>query len=249
MNRRAIIISNPGEPGAENFCEGVNKDVTSYTRFLKTPIGGLWFDAEVIHYARPSTAEVLGAVADLARVEYSVIIFSGHGFYSTTRHTTVLELRHGEQVDATALRLRSGRQSLILDCCREKHPELPHEISFGMRVLKAAPRISPEQCRRFYDQRILECPQELVVLYACGVGQTAADLSDTGGVYSHNLITGASEWAENLEINTSTNYSILSIATAHERAATRVQRTRGDRQTPVIEKPRSEPYYPFCVVA
>lgn len=249
MNRRALIISNPGEVGAENYCAGVNKDVESYTRFFRAPIGGLWGTTEVIHHGRPSAADVRRAIADLSRVEYSVVVFSGHGYYSTTSRSTVLELRTGQEIDANELRVRSGRQSLIIDCCREKHPELPREIQFGMRVLKAAAQINPEECRRYYDKRIMECPTELVVLYACGIGQKASDMSETGGIYSHSLLTEASEWAERLEIDTSRNYNILSIATAHERAAARVQRTRGDRQTPAIEKPRSEPYYPFCVVA
>ena len=42
MTRKALIISNPGELGAENYCEGVKKDVANYKNFLMSAAGGGW---------------------------------------------------------------------------------------------------------------------------------------------------------------------------------------------------------------
>ena len=40
MTRKALIISNPGEIGAENYCEGVLKDVENFKNYLQSPKGG-----------------------------------------------------------------------------------------------------------------------------------------------------------------------------------------------------------------
>lgn len=42
MKRKMLIIANPGERDAENYCEGVNQDVTRYHRFFTSIQGGAW---------------------------------------------------------------------------------------------------------------------------------------------------------------------------------------------------------------
>ena len=36
MKKKILIISNPGAVGAENYCEGVKKDVENYKKYLNT---------------------------------------------------------------------------------------------------------------------------------------------------------------------------------------------------------------------
>ena len=80
-------------------------------------------------------------------------------------------------------------------------------------------------------------------------GQVSEDDSERGGVYSYNLIGCAEKWAENNETNTNFNFDIMSVLAAHDNAKRAVERIEGDDQTPQIEKPRSMPYFPFCIVA
>lgn len=248
MTRKALIISNPGEQGAENYCEGVLTDVKNYQNFLTSPIGGLWSTSEITSMPRPSVAEVEEEAAKLLTYDYSLVVFSGHGGYSTKLQSTILELRKNQEIDSAKLRQSSGRQTMILDCCREKCDALPTLIELAEKLARARPRINPQDCRRYYDKRIEECAEELIVMYACATGQRAGD-SEKGGAYSHYLIDGAQQWADTNRCDTSKNYSILSAVQAHETAIPKVKNLRGDRQTPQIEKPRSEPYFPFCVVA
>lgn len=58
MKRQALLIANPGESGASNYCEGVNRDCDSYPLFLKAPFGGAWYGNEIEILRRPSAAEV-----------------------------------------------------------------------------------------------------------------------------------------------------------------------------------------------
>jgi hypothetical protein len=88
-----------------------------------------------------------------------------------------------------------------------------------------------------------------VVLYSCASGQLSEDDSQRGGVYSYNLIDCAEKWANNNETNTNFNFDIMSVVAAHNIAKSSVERIEGDNQTPQIEKPRSTPYFPFCIVA
>lgn len=47
LSKFALIIGYSGEPGEENFCEGVYTDVETYERYLKSIHGGAWNDDEI----------------------------------------------------------------------------------------------------------------------------------------------------------------------------------------------------------
>ena len=245
MNRRAVIISNPGETGDEEWLGGVLKDVEHYRAFLLSSIGGLWRRSEVVEMSRPSAAAVRQEVKTLPTYDYVLVIFTGHGWYSTDLESTVLTLRRGQEIDSAELRLATASQTLILDCCRRKHPGMPEVRSLIADMAKAAPAIHPDDCRKYYNRRIRECGSELVVMHACEAGEAAGDDSQKGGVYSYNLLRSSKAWAGTSPVDTSENYAILSVVQAHGATVPLVRQS----QTPHIEKPRTGPYYPFCVVA
>jgi len=58
MIKRALLITNPGEKGADNFCRGVYVDVENYRQHLTSAVGGAWEEKEIIHLDRPSVALV-----------------------------------------------------------------------------------------------------------------------------------------------------------------------------------------------
>jgi len=248
LNRKAVIISNPGESGSEDYCAGVHKDVANYQSFLTSPVGGLWYGSEITAMNRPSVAEVRTKMSELSTCDYALILFCGHGWYSTTLDSTCIELRDGEQIDSAELRLRSTSETLILDCCRRKGPFIPTVRALDEKLAKAGPTINPADCRKYYDKRIQECDGGLVVMYACSTGEFANDDSEKGGLYSYNLLSGSKGWARTSSIDTSTKADILSVVSAHEQAASLIQQA-GGRQTPHIEKPKTSPYFPFCIVA
>ena len=249
MNRKAVIISNPGESGAENYCRGVLRDVANYRSFLLSPLGGLWRDFEILEMSRPSAAEVRERANGLSGSDYAFVVFAGHGWYSTSLNSTVIELRDGQEIDSAVLRSGASKQTLILDCCRKKSPAIPAVLTDSMRFAKRGPAVNPEECRKYYDKCIADCASGLVVMHACSIGEVAGDDEQKGGYYSHSLLGESGAWVESLTIDTSRQYKSRSVAEAHNAAVPRVQQISGNRQTPSIEKPRTAPYYPFCIVA
>jgi hypothetical protein len=118
------------------------------------------------------------------------------------------------------------------------------------RVMKAARSvIHPEDCRTYYDRAISNCPNGIVVLFACAIDETAGDVSAQGGLYSYSLISSADAWSRETYVDTTKECYPLSVVAAHNLAVQRVSKMSGGGQTPNIEKPRSEPYFPFCIIS
>ena len=249
MTRHALIITNPGEAGAENYCAGVNKDAENYRGFLLSPIGGYWQESEIKHLHRPTLVDVRQEIKTLPYYDYVVVVFSGHGWYSTTIRSTVLILRQGQEMDCAEFRACNTKQTMIIDCCREESIGLPLQKAVKEGLARAATQLHPADCRLYYDKRVEECSNELVVTYACGISERSGDDSQRGGVYSYSLLDASIAWAQSLDIDTARFCQILAVPAAHDLAVPRVQRIRAGRQTPAIEKPRSGPYFPFCIVA
>jgi hypothetical protein len=243
----ALIISNPGEVGDEHYCAGVNKDVTHYQEFLKADYGGFWYDGEIDRLPRPTASEVRLALTKLRYVDYSLVIFSGHGYYSSLYRSTILELKKGEQIDSAELRNASSKQTIILDCCRKVYPPVRIEEHL-LKAYAAKPRRDAERCRRLYDEQIVRCGSSMVIAYSCATGEGAGDDSQTGGIYSFNLLYGCRRWAEDSTVGFPVEAQTLSIVAAHNLTASVVTRLRA-QQHPEIERDRSGAYFPFCVVA
>ncbi len=248
MKRQALLIANPGEIGAPNYCEGVNRDCESYPPFLKAPFGGSWYESEIEILRKPSTSQVRLALSKVKTADYGLVIFTGHAYYMQSKKTTMLELRRGEEIDSMELRTGAQKQSVILDCCRVIAVERVRKAIFAEAMQKRAD-MSLNECRKYYDKRIADCPSGLTVLWACAIGETAGDDKANGGYYSDSLLDAAETWAMSSTIDTSRNVDILDVVVAHGKASSLVYRLSGGRQNPNIEKPRSNPYFPFAIVA
>jgi hypothetical protein len=243
MTRKALIITNSGEPGDENYCNGVNLDREAYRTFLDSAAGGWWFASEIQTLDRPRVADVMIAVQSLKAVDYSVVIFSGHACHSTASGDTVLELSDGHDLESSYLRV-GRRQTIILDCCR-----VPGLAYFRKALLFEAARaqvLDGRKCRAAYDQAIALAGVGITTLYACAVGEYAYDDSRQGGAYSYNLLQGASDWAEDNQVAARFEPRTLSVLAAHNAAAARLAQRKGEKQTPTIDNPRP---FPFAVVA
>ncbi|MCX6168664.1 MAG: caspase family protein [Ignavibacteriales bacterium] len=249
IKRRAIIIGNPGEIGAVNYCDGVNKDLQNYKSFLTSPLGGLWYDNEIEVLLKPNLKKTREALGKLKDYDYTKVIFSGHGEYSSSVKSTILELNKVETIDLNELRKGSPRQTIIVDCCRKIAKSVLVK-SFQERMIKLSDHVTNKQsCRMYYDKCIEECTEALLVLYSCNIDEVSNDDSARGGYYSFSLIDSAEEWENNDSTDTSKFYNIFSLPVAHEKASIKTKRLSGDRQNPQIEKPKEEKYFPFAVIA
>lgn len=122
-SRRALLISNPGEIGAENYCKGVYVDIRNYTRLLLSPQGGSWDPSEIRHLDRPTAQNVRDWLAYFSTHDYVLVMFTGHGWYSSVDRDRILELGNKEKLQSIELRKGSSKRTIILDCCQKVYAE------------------------------------------------------------------------------------------------------------------------------
>lgn len=253
--RKALLISNPGETGAENYCKGVFVDVRNYSRMLCSPHGGAWQQGDIVHLSRPSKTELREAVKGLAPYTYSFIVFSGHGWYSSVERCNVLTLRKGEEVASLELLAGASRRTVILDCCRKVYHETIEEsvkraMLFNTAALSAGRQADPAKCRALFLDLVSKTPTGVVEISSCNIGETAGDDETQGGRYSSSLIAAADMWADaETKKPLWSGDNSASIVAAHTQAADGTQRRSGGTQNPTITKPRSGDYFPFTVFA
>lgn len=256
LKRRALLISNAGEPGEENYCKGVAVDIANYKRFLQESHGGAWESAEIRHVDRPSEKEVEAEIDVLRLFEYSFVAFAGHGWYSSADQATALTLRKGERISSIKLRKNASRRTIVLDCCREirKESALSEAMEKKAMVFAAASqkrRPNRILCRQLFDQQIGSASEGLVVLHSSTPPEISGDDERLGGYYTANLIGTANAWAaDEADKMWSTASDVFSVVSAHDLAAKQTVLRSGGKQNPTIEKPRtSANFFPLGVFA
>lgn len=246
MNRKALLIGGPGVKGADGYLRGVERDLEGYRTFLCSPLGGAWQDGEIATFLSPNRAQVDAALRILTTADYSVTLFSGHGRHSAVTQSTIVELQSGIELDSDRLRSGAPKHILILDCCRVEVPEGLEEALAKMD--QQGPSLHPDDCRRYYDERIAACDVGLVVLHACSVDETAGEIATRGGIYSIALLGAAEQWWRLSRVDTRNYYDIQSVVSAHDLAVPEVKRLSGNRQNPVIQMPRVKLFFPLAVI-
>ncbi len=254
VTRRALLISNPGEAGAENYCKGVYADMRNYDRFLNAAHGGWWFAQEIVARERPSRDEVRRLVKEMSSADYLFIGFAGHGWFSSKDNATVLTLRKGEELSSLELLIGGAKRTIILDCCREIHNESALEKVAELRSLnlsRAEVKRKPvgQLCRSLFDQEIVKAGNEAVILHSSTPPEKSGDDERVGGHYTSSVIGCADEWAGEVAETSWRNNVAMSVVVAHDVASPETTRRRAGKQKPYIEKPKSGPYFPFAVFA
>lgn len=108
MKRKMLIIANPGERDAENYCEGVNQDVPRYHRFFTSIQGGAWKTDEIKTLIRPEPREVDLALSELKSADYSMVIFCGHGYSRKTEQRWSSSIKTAITIQTTLSRAQLG---------------------------------------------------------------------------------------------------------------------------------------------
>ncbi len=261
MKRRILIITNPGVVGSSTYCEGVNKDRENYLSFFKSAIGGYYSESEIRLLDKQSVLRIREELRLLQSdiIDFSIIIFCGHGWYSTTNETNILCINDNEQFDSIEFRRNYKKRIIIEDNCREKHAEyifdsLQKSINAIHFFGEGGKIINPEQCKYYYNKRIEECPEQLIYSTGCNIGETAGDSSSKGGYYSSSLLKETRGMVENaLKItDISKVYKIFNFPACHDSAVPKVRTLSDNKQNPQIEKPRFSnnlSHLPFAVIA
>lgn len=246
MKRKALIIGSPQKGSGANYLPGVEKDVENYYTYLLSALGGAWRPDEITILIDPDKTSVLIQRDRLRAVDYSFVVFAGHGSHPKAGGPTLVDLRRDVSLSEDELKIGAARHTLILDCCRK----LERDISMEALVAKSASfsearSLSLTNCRLYFDQQVTKCSSGLVTLYACAVDETSNESGTTGGHYTSSLMRTATEWKGDMR----SSLGSLSITEAHDHAAEIVARRSGGRQNPQKDSPRTTPHFPFAVVA
>lgn len=233
MKRKALIIGAP-----DSAIPGVKADMKNYYAYLTSRTGGLWRADEIDVLENPSRKLTLEKVSMLRYVDYSFVLFGGHGSYSTSDRATKLVVGGREQVFDHELMYGAERRTVIIDACRNiPTPSAVRTLrKIAMDSMAFASAIDP---RKVFDAAVMLCPPSLTAIHSCSIDESAGD-NERGGTYSRALLDAAYEW------NGSAS-SVLTIDDAHTKAAEWTLRERGGSQHAQCTSGRGTQKFPFAV--
>lgn len=239
MKRRALIIGAP-----DSTIKGVYDDMKNYRAFMTSFAGGAWYDHEIVTLENPSKYEVQAQIKLLEGVDYSLVVFAGHGEYSRVYQATMLYINAQTKIEEHELKFGAPRRTLIIDACRVLAKET---IVEGM-VRKASIAMDHYQdssaSRALFESSVMACYPGLAVLYSCDIGEGAGDTPGRGGRYSSAFLEASGDWAES---SNTPSGAALSISDVHDRANPLVIKRSGGTQNPRADLPRNIPRFPFAV--
>lgn len=246
MKKKILIISNPGKIGDENYCEGVNRDVDNYINFFTSSGGGSWYSTEIECLKQPDITTVKKTLDNMKDLDFSIIIFTGHGYSNNEK--TYIELKPADNtlndLCVDNLRINDKKRIIIVDCCRKECNLLSNMNESFAEIIEKS-NSSRVDTRALYEGYIRNADNMNIIMYSCDWGETSGDDSRKGGYYTSSLLKICKEYLEQNNRALSSGY--LSAVEAHEKAKPYVKKLKND-QNPQIEKPRSGEYLPFAVV-
>lgn len=236
MNRRAILI---GASPISDPIPGVYADLNTWHDFLCSNIGGAWDNSEIRvvdkHYTRQ---EIIAAVNSVKMVDYSLIVFAGHGetvIGNLPWSQTLLHLTDDESILERDLNPGTPRCTLVLDCCR-KSPEIIEEaISFTDKSAAFKAQKSSIAYRTLYDKYLMSAESGLVTIYSTEIGYGAADKYS----FSQHMIYQAREWVKQ-------NKGVLSLSEGVFLASESIKQIN-PQQTPEYQGGRRLRHFPLAV--
>lgn len=199
MNRHLILISNPGNPNANNYVPETDMAIERWKFFFQSPIGGYWRDDEICCYDEhhPISSDEfrrIMMVLDTAQCDYSVVVFCGHGCATS-------DLRDAIQLpiptvgndnlfpvnDLLGINGAIVRRTLILDACRSIVPFTSQQL-FEQRQYSEVFNIDGIECVKYYNSLIMESNPHVEILQSTNLHNRAYG-STTGSVYADTVMS------------------------------------------------------------
>lgn len=238
LNRKALIIyCNNTSSGS---LPGPAADNNNLINYLTSNLGGCWDFSEIISLPNPSISTVRNTINNqFTNVEYSLVVFSGHGFIAGPNNTQYIELLDGD-ISINEIVTKAIRQSIIIDACRN----IIHPININeSRNMTALQNFlgDIENTRVIFDNAIRQCDQGISVLYSASANESSVD-SQLGGAYLYSFIKSAEIWGRNNNTN-----RILTIRDAHYNCIPYMKRNFVTTQNPVMQSEKRMFYFPFGV--
>lgn len=198
MNRRLLLLNNPGIPGTKNYAPSVFEATERYKAFFKSSLGGCWDDGEIMEMPANLDKDCqivwLSAAIDTLNslTDYSIIVFTGHGGAVVQGYGTVecVQLSGGNLYPINSLLATQTqvKRTVIIDACRcftwLNESEQLDKDKAALKVLTKD--LNNTDCRDYYNALISEMPIHWELIQSTQYGQVA-HASQTGSVFCDSL--------------------------------------------------------------
>jgi hypothetical protein len=243
MTRNVFIIAAPLSPEQAPFYNGVKRDVSNFYNYFRSPMGGAFYPGEIHILENPDWPSLVVKML-LNRADYSIVVFSGHGYAGIPCCLTKLKIN--ERVSRSALDIArvnpAKKQLFIVDSCRnyftEKSNQTDLENSLEETMVFTS-ELDVMSARHAFEVGIRKAKEGLQVIYSCSPNEPSK-ISESGSYFSKSLFESVMNWAGNRDVN-----DILLGSGAHK-MATNYLRGFTRRQTPHIEF-NNGANFPFAV--
>lgn len=241
MNRKALIIyctdTNSGE------LTGPKMDNENIRKYLKSDVGGQWYDNEIISLENPTIGKVKRCIAnEFDDADYSFIVFTGHGGIDETDGQDYLEVVDGDMSLSTLL-TNAPRQTLIIDACRGYFRRIPDSLQKSFSNVYEYFSGHPNT-RIIFDRAVSQAEEGLTVLYSASANQSSLD-TNKGGAYLYSLLSICKEWEEDVK----GKEGYLDLKNAHEIACEYLRDNFLTTQKPAMNMEKRKFYFPIAVNA
>lgn len=243
LKREALIIACPGQKGIRGYLPGTLRDIDNYSAYLQSSLGGDWYagnGGEIYYLINPTGQEVANAIS-LMNVDYSFVVFTGHGFTGKHDKRTYICLEDGNY-HISILKTSARRQTVILDCCRGYYlpsGALEEEYSHFDAISGIGDVLST---RNIFDNYLKLCETGIIRLHASSIGEASMEEKNYGGYFSYSLIEATKLWGEKNKI-----HNILELSGAKVLAQKYMNENFLTNQVPRIIGGRRLKYFPFGV--
>lgn len=181
MKRKALLIMNPGVQN-QNFAPTVCNACLRYKNYLQSPVGGYWQNDEILELERlddglnlKSNLESKLKELNSPDIEYSLIIFVGHG--GAANGLDSIQLEDGTIISIENLKNASGnpnpiKRTVVVDACRCYAAVTPQQLILEQREFSGS-SIDGLACREFYNRLITESDSHIELIQSTQYGQFA----------------------------------------------------------------------------
>ena len=239
MNRKALIIYCTETDSGE--LAGPKMDNENIRKYLKSDVGGQWYDDEIISLENPTIGKVRRCIAnEFDDADYSFIVFTGHGGIDETDGQDYLEVVDGDMSLSTLI-TDAPRQTLIIDACRGYFRRIPDSLQKSFSNVYEYFSGHPNT-RIIFDRAVSQAEEGLTVLYSASANQSSLD-TNKGGAYLYSLLSICKEWEEIVK----GKEGYLDLKNAHEIACEYLRDNFVTIQKPTMNTEKRGCFFPIAV--
>lgn len=239
MERKALIIYCTNT--SSGTLNGPYKDNQNFIDYLKSDVGGQWYNEEIVSIQNPNKNDIIRIISnDFNNVDYSFIVFSGHGYISINDNLQYIEINNCD-IPILELRTNAKRQTIIIDACRGYYQPIHDSKQTRFSNLYEYATGHPNT-RGIFEAAVEQADEGITVLFSADENQSSLD-TDKGGAYLLSLLSVCKEW----ERKTNERNCYYPINYAHDEACLYIKKHFVTNQNPVMNQEKRRYYFPLAV--